>query len=280
MADKATIALIYDFDGTLAPGNMQEYGFIQAFGDNPEQFWAKSNVIASSNDASEILCYMKLMIDQAKSRGIQLTKEDFERFGSTINLFPGVLEWFSLINRYGASRNIRILHFLNSSGLEEMVRGTRIWKEFTKMFACSFLYDDKGVAVWPAVAVDYTAKTQFLFKINKGVHSIQDHSLVNTYMPEKDRPVPFSQMIYFGDGSTDIPCMRLVRQFGGHSIAVYDPNGQKREMSERLLKEQRVHFACPADYTEGGKIYKVVTTIIDKIRADLNLQILLDQEEK
>ncbi|HIZ85870.1 MAG TPA: haloacid dehalogenase-like hydrolase [Candidatus Coprenecus stercoravium] len=268
--DRPTVALIYDFDGTLSPANMQEFGLLQTFDKDPGIFWNKSNRMSSENDASEILCYMKTMVDEARKAGVHLTKENFRKFGSMVRLYPGVKEWFGKINAYGDSRGLQVEHYINSSGLTEMIEGTEIYNEFKKVYACSFLYEN-GEAVWPGVAVDYTAKTQFLFKINKGVMSIRDHTLVNRYLPEKDRPVPFSRMIYFGDGATDIPCMRLVKQFGGHSIAVYNPDGKEKEKSERLLYEQRVHFACPADYSEGKKIYQVVTAIIDKIRADLSL---------
>lgn len=273
--NKNTVALIYDFDGTLSPANMQEFGLIQAFGTNPENFWKKNNELSDKNDASEILCYMKVMIDEAREKGIHLTRENFRKFGAKVELYPGVKEWFELINKYGESKGIKVLHYINSSGLTEIIEGTSIYDEFQKVFACSFLYEN-GEAVWPGVAVDYTAKTQFLFKINKGVHSIKDHKLVNQFIPEKDRPMPFSRMIYFGDGATDIPCMRLVKQFGGHSIAVYNPQGTQKEISERLLSEKRVHFVCPADYTKKGYIYEVVTTIIDKIKADLELDALKD----
>ena len=268
---KETVALIYDFDGTLSPANMQEFGLIQAFGNNPQQFWQESGKLSSENDASEILCYMKQMIDEAKAKGVHLTKENFRKFGSMVQLYPGVKEWFQLINKYGEMKGLDIVHYINSSGLTEMIEGTEIYNEFAKIYACSFIYENNE-AVWPAVAVDYTAKTQFLFKINKGVHSISDHTLVNQFIPEDERPVPFSRMIYFGDGATDIPCMRLVKQFGGHSIAVYNPNGTNKEKSEQLYRESRVHFVCPADYTNNGKIYQVVTSIIDKIKADLDLQ--------
>ncbi|MBR5249972.1 MAG: haloacid dehalogenase-like hydrolase [Bacteroidales bacterium] len=271
-----TVALIYDFDGTLSPGNMQEFGFIQAIGKTPEEFWKKSADISRGQDASEILCYMKLMIDEARAADVKLKRDSFREFGSQIELYKGVREWFDLINRYGKERNINIEHYINSSGLIEMIEGTPIAKEFKNIYACSFLYDVNGVAVWPAVAIDYTAKTQFLFKINKGVSSIRDNKLVNEYLPEQDRPVPFSQMIYFGDGSTDIPCMRLVKQFGGNSIAVYKPTGKNRQQSkataERLIKENRVNFACAADYSEGSEMHKVVTTIIDKIKFDLEFE--------
>lgn len=268
-----TIALIYDFDGTLSPANMQEFGLLQTFGKNPEVFWKKSNQTSEDNDASEILCYMKTMIDEARNAGVHLTKENFRKFGSKVKLYPGVKEWFGLINAYGMSKGIEIEHYINSSGLTEMIEGTDICHEFKKVFACSFLYEN-GEAVWPAVAVDYTAKTQFLFKINKGVMSIRDHTLVNRYLPEKNRPVPFSRMIYFGDGATDIPCMKLVKQFGGHSIAVYNPDGHQKEKSERLLSEERVHFVCPADYSKDSRIYRIVTAIIDKIKADLDIETL------
>ena len=270
---RPTVALIYDFDGTLSPANMQEFGLLQAFDKDPVLFWQKSNKMSTDNDASEILCYMKTMIDEAKKAGIHLTRENFQKFGSMVKLYPGVKEWFGLINDYGRQNGLEVEHYINSSGLTEMIEGTEIYHEFKKVFACSFLYED-GEAVWPGVAVDYTAKTQFLFKINKGVMSIRDHTLVNRFVLEKDRPVPFSRMIYFGDGATDIPCMRLVKEFGGHSIAVYNPNGHEKDKSERLLTEKRVHFACPADYSKGQRIYNVVTAVIDKIKADLAVDAL------
>lgn len=271
MRKRHTVALIYDFDGTLSPGNMQEFGFIQAIGKDPETFWRRSAELSQSQDASEILSYMKLMLDEAKASNIQIRREDFKKFGSKIPLYEGVKEWFSMVNRYGESKGINIEHYINSSGLQEMIEGSIIYHEFKKVFACSFLYEN-GVATWPAVAIDYTGKTQFIFKINKGVHSVRDHIRVNEYVPEKDRAVPFSSMIYFGDGATDIPCMKLVKQFGGHSIAVYDPAKRKaREMAERLISEDRVNFACPTDYTRYGKLYRVVTSVIDKIVADIQL---------
>ena len=183
------------------------------------------------------------------------------------------LEWFSRINAYGAGRGIRILHYINSSGLKEIIEGTEIAHEFRKIYACSFLYDVDGIAYWPAVAVNYTNKTQFIFKINKGVESVFDSKLVNRYIPENERPVPFRRMIYVGDGTTDIPCMRLVKNFGGHSIAVYNPDqkGARREMAS-LIHDNRVSHVCPADYSEGSDMDVLVKTIIDKIDLDDKLE--------
>ncbi len=268
-ATQPTIALIYDFDGTLASGNMQEFGFIQATGLTATEFWTKNSEVSKEQDASEILCYMKLMIDEAKHAKVQLTRKSFQSFGAKVELFKGVQEWFDLINQYGKEKGVKIEHYINSSGLAEMVEGTSIARKFKKIYASSFLYDVHGVAEWPAVAVDFTAKTQFLFMINKGIENIKDNKQVNNYKPEDERPIPFDHMIYFGDGETDIPCMKLVKQQGGNSIAVYQPrNSKKKATAEKLINEQRVNCVCAADYSKDSEMYKVVTAIIDKIKSD------------
>ncbi|OJU35689.1 MAG: phosphoserine phosphatase [Bacteroidales bacterium 45-6] len=276
MAKKPTIALIYDFDGTLSPGNIQEFGFIQAIGKDAKGFWKANQELSEKNDASGILCYMYMMLQKANAESVSLSRASFQRFGKDVELFNGVKEWFSLINEYGKSIGVSIEHYINSSGLIEMIEGTPIAKEFKKIYACSYLYDVDGKAIWPAVAVDYTAKTQFLFKINKGIESISDNKKINEYVAEEERPIPFRNMIYFGDGETDIPCMKLIKGQGGHSIAVYKPGSSKKKATaEKLIKENRVNFVCPADYSENKEMYKVVKTIIDKIKADVefnNLQ--------
>jgi len=269
MENRFTIALIYDFDGTLAPGNMQEYDFIPAVGKSNREFWNEANSLAEQQDADMVLTYMARMIQAAKSKGLSLRREAFQESGRRVTLFPGVLGWFSRINRYAAERGVRILHYINSSGLKEIIEGTAIAHEFRKIYACSFLYDVDGIAYWPAVAVNYTNKTQFIFKINKGVESVFDSKQVNRYIPEEQRPVPFRHMIYVGDGTTDIPCMRLVKNYGGHSIAVYNPEqkGGYRDLAP-LIHDNRVNHVCAADYTEGSELDRVVKTIIDKMEVD------------
>lgn len=264
-----TVALIYDFDGTLAPGNMQEYDFIPAVGISNAEFWQESNRMALEQDADPILAYMSKMIEGAKEKGLSLHKEGFRRAGKNIEFFPGVVEWFGRVNRYGAEKGLKVEHFINSSGIKEMIEGTEIAHEFKNIFACSFLYDEEGIAYWPAVAVNYTNKTQFIYKINKGVDSMNDSKLVNQYMKEEDRPVQFKHMIYIGDGTTDIPCMRLVKASGGHSIAVYSPGDESaHHQMEKLIDEGRVTYVCPADYRECGDMDVLVKTIIDKIYTD------------
>ena len=268
-----TVALIYDFDGTLAPGNMQEYDFIPAVGKSNKEFWNDANVLAETQDADPVLAYMARMIQEAQSKGLSLRREAFQISGRNIRYYKGVEEWFSRMNEYAAERGIRLLHYVNSSGLKEISEGTSIAKEFKHIYACSFLYNVDGIAYWPAVAVNYTNKTQFIFKINKGVESVYDTRMVNQYMEENRRPVPFKRMIYVGDGTTDIPCMKLVKNYGGHSIAVYNPDdkGKRKEMNT-LIRDNRVNFVCAADYSEGSEIDTVVKSIVDKIAADLRLE--------
>ena len=269
MKKRPTVALIYDFDGTLSPGNMQEFGFIQTIGQTPDEFWSKSNEVPEGQEVSSILSYMKLMIDEARKKGISLTRDSFVSFGKHIELYEGVKEWFSLINEYGRQHGVNVEHYINSSGQTELIEGTSIAREFKKIFACSFWYDESGVAVWPAVAVDYTGKTQYLFKIAKGIMDISDNTKVNESQKEDDKPIPFSHMIYLGDGTTDVPCMKIVKMFGGNSIAVYSrDNKQQQETARKLLRQDRVNFVCQADYRVGGPVYEVVTTLIDKIKAD------------
>ena len=272
MRKNPIVALIYDFDGTLSPGNMQEFGFIQAIGKKPQEFWQESDKIALGQDASNILSYMKHMFDEAKKSGIKLRREDFKSFGASVELFPGVKDWFKIINEYGKSKGVRVEHYINSSGLAEMIEGTSIAHEFKRIFACSFLYNKDGEAEWPGVAVDYTAKTQFLFKINKGILSIRDNKKVNESKAEDNKRIPFPHMIYFGDGETDVPCMKIVKMFGGNSIAVYNPEIKKKvNVARKLLRQQRVNFITPADYTKESRTYEVVCAIIDKIKADFDL---------
>lgn len=272
MTQKPTVALIYDFDGTLSPGNMQEYDFIPAVGKSNRDFWEESNETARQQDGDPILAYMYRMLHEAKSSGKSLRRDSFMQSGRHIALYEGVREWFGRINAYGAIKGLQVQHYINSSGIREMIEGTAIAHEFRKIYACSFLYDVDGVAYWPAVAVNYTNKTQFIFKINKGIESVYDSHRINEFIPEQDRPVPFGRMIYFGDGTTDIPCMKLVKQQGGHSIAVYDPASEKnRRTSERLIRDNRVDFACAADYREGAELDTLVKTIIDKIETDYTL---------
>jgi hypothetical protein len=218
---------------------------------------------------------MLKMLEHASKTNTPIKREDFQATGRNIKLYKGVESWFERINRYGAERGIEILHYINSSGLKEIIEGTPIAGEFKKIYACEFLYNENGDAYWPAVAINYTNKTQFIYKINKGVDSVSDSHLVNAFVPDSERPVPFEHMIYVGDGTTDIPCMRLVSDRRGHSIGVYNPESEQGYQKTKLLLEQnRVSMISPADYSEGSRMEKLVKTILDKIATDTTLAAL------
>ena len=273
MKRKPIIALIYDFDGTLSPGNMQEFGFIQAIGQTPEEFWSKSDGIAIGQDASNILAYMKLMFDEAHRQGIRLTRKDFRRYGADIKLYDGVRDWFRNVNEYGKSRGVIIEHYINSSGLKEIIEGSPIASEFKHIFAGSYIYNEEGEAVWPGIAVDYTAKTQFLFKIQKGIFSSRDAQKVNESMADESKRIPFTNMIYFGDGETDVPSMKVISMFGGNTIAVFDPaKPHKRAAAQKLQRQGRANFITPAVYYRDSRTFRLTCAIIDKIKAEYDLK--------
>lgn len=260
--DKPILAICYDFDKTLSPDDMQAQGYIQSIGYKVEEFWKESNKRAEDNDMDQNLSYMYMMAD--KSRGkVLFTKEKLREYGSEVVLFPGVDTWFDRISAYGTEKGVNVEHYIISSGLKEMIEGTPVAPKFKKIYASSFYYDDKGVAVWPAQAVNYTNKTQFLFRIEKGVLNVNDQN-VNAYFKPDQYRVPFRNMIYIGDSETDIPCMKLVNTNGGHSIGVY--NADTKDMSKvfRMLDENRIKYFAPADYTENGKLEILVRQIIDR----------------
>jgi len=259
---KPVVAIMYDFDKTLCTRDMQEYSFIPGLGISAESFWNEAGKLAGKG-MDPILAYMYLMLKKAREADKPIRRENFVALGRDIDFFPGVDDWFSRINEYGSQNGVDIQHFIISSGLKEIIEGSRIHNEFSKIYACEFHYDANGVADWPLVSVNYTTKTQFLFRINKGVLDGTDSDALNRYVPEEDRPVPFRNMVYIGDGLTDVPCMKLVKANGGHSIAVYGKNNKKK--SEELLVDKRVDFLTPADYRQGKDLETLVKRIVDRI---------------
>jgi phosphoserine phosphatase len=267
------MAICYDFDGTLAPGNMQEHNFLPALGIGAEEFWAEVKALAMRQDSDEILAYMKLMIEHAHRGGVPVRRSDFLALGAKLDFFPGVKQWFSRSRDYAREKGVKLEHFIISSGLREMVEGTKIAAEFAEVYASGFMYDANGAAEWPALAVNYTTKTQFLFRINKGTREAYDNSVINAYVPKGERDIPFENMVYVGDGSTDIPCFRLVKQEGGCSIAVY-PKGDEgaKVRVEKMVAGGRVNLIAPADYSRGSAIERCVFACIDKVEAESRIE--------
>ena len=274
-----TIAIAYDFDGTLSPGNMQEHGFLPNIGMSPIKFWNEADQLAKKHEADSVLTYMNLMLTKAKEAGVPVGRQDFRDHGKSVKLFEGVKPWFQRINKYGKSAGLKAEHYIISSGLHEMIEGTPIAHEFKKIYASSFKYDANDVAEWPALAINFTTKTQYLFRINKGVLDVYDNKKINEFVPMEERPIPFKRMIFIGDGETDIPCFSLVKSLGGHSIAVYKPRTKgAKAKAERLVRDGRVNFVAPADYSSGSHIDDIVKALIDKIASDCELDFPGKQE--
>lgn len=268
MCQPKRTALIYDFDGTLARGNLQETSFIPNINMSKEEFWAEVKARTSDHDADEVLVYMHLMLDKAREKDIKVTKDDLRRHGKRAELFPGLSDrsWFERINQHALVRGLTLEHYIVSSGIHEMIEGCPIRDAFCQVFASKFIYVD-GVAAWPGVGINYTTKTQYLFRINKGINNHWDNASLNRFMPEDERPIPFERMIFLGDGDTDIPTMKMLTYKGGHSIGVYDSNMQDRDLTKihRLISDNRVNFVAPADYQESSQLDIIMKGILGRI---------------
>ncbi len=261
--NKPVLAICYDFDKTLSPDDMQAQGFIQTVYDGDvKTFWDESNTLAKEHEMDTNLAYMYKMVEESHGR-IVFTRKTLEEYGSKVKLFPGVEEWFERIRKFGEEHNVIVEHYIISSGLKEMIEGTSIAKagSFEKIYASSFMFDEKDVAIWPAQAINYTNKTQFLFRIEKGTLDVND-SGVNDYYPPEDIRVPFRNMIYIGDSDTDIPCMKLVNAYGGHSIGVFNNDTFDKTKVYKMLRDNRIKFFAPADYTDGSELDILVKAII------------------
>jgi phosphoserine phosphatase len=262
------MTIAYDFDGTLADGNMQEHQFLPDIGMRPAEFWAEVKRLTKEHQADEVLVYMNLMLRKADGQGVKVGRDDFKGQGKSIVLFEGVEAWFDRITEYARSKEVRLEHVLISSGNAEIFAGTAIASKFEHIYASKFMFDHNGIAAWPALAVNYTTKTQYLFRINKGAHDLSDNSAVNKYVEKTDRAVPFENMVFIGDGSTDIPCFRLVKDQGGLSVAVYKQRARgAHDKADAYVADGRVHCVAPAIYTEGGDLDKIVKAQIDLVAA-------------
>jgi hypothetical protein len=270
--DKKTIALVYDFDGTLSPRPMQEYAFLPQIGADAAAFWAESNALARQHKADPLITYMRLMYKKAKANGIRIDRADLVAQGRRVEFYPGVEEWFEAVGDYvrthAQSHGVTLRHYLISSGLTEIVEGTSIYKRFHNVFASEYWFEAYDLP-YPKRVITDTGKTQYLFRINKGVEDLGDS--INQHMPEADRPIPFSNMIYFGDGDTDVPSMAVMRKNGGYAIAVYPPGRSKAKCVE-LFKAGRCDFFAPADYRAGSDLFNRTCLLLDSVLANIRVQ--------
>ncbi len=266
---RPVLAICYDFDKTLSPDDMQAQGYIQSVEYEVESFWKESNELAESNDMDQNLAYMYTMIQKARGKFI-FNRKTLMDYGAKVNLFPGVDTWFKRIREYGETKGVIVEHYIISSGLKEMIEGTKVANEFEKIYASSFYYDENGEAQWPAQVINYTSKTQFLFRIVKGTLDVND-SGVNDYFNPEDIRIPFRNMVYIGDSDTDIPCMKLVNSHSGHSIGVYNPETKDRRKVYKMMEDKRIKYFAPADYTDNSELDKLVKAIIDQTASNEKL---------
>lgn len=264
------LAFCYDFDKTLSPEDMQAQGYIQKLQENVQDFWDASNKMCKKHGMDPNLAYMYMMLKGAENK-FYVKKDGLRRFGSKVKLYDGVETWFDRMDAEGAQYGLKVEHYIISSGIKDMIEGTKIGKKFKKIYANTFLYNEGGSAIWPSQIINFTNKTQFLFRIEKGAIDVNDDN-VNTYYKPSEMRVPFSNMIYIGDSMTDIPCMKLVNSFGGHSIGVYDPVSQNKDQVYRLIRDHRIRYFTPADYTENSELELLVKKIIRYVAAGTDLR--------
>ena len=274
MRKTPTIAFMYDFDKTLCDQDMQNYTFIPNLDMSVDEFWAETEKFAKKNYMEGILAYMYYMMYKSKEKGIPFTQEYLRSLGKSVNFYKGVRNWFQRINQYGASLGVNIEHYIISSGIKDIIEGSPIKDEFKKIFACQYYFDENGNAVWPKIAINYTQKTQYLFRISKGFYDETDTKKINDKMV--DRVVPYQNMIYIGDGITDVPCMTVVKKQGGVSIAIY-PKGKKDKVVDLLL-DNRVNYICAADYQEGSDLDSLVKLVIQNM--NVSHKLLLKQKQQ
>ena len=257
------IAFLYDFDKTLCTTDMEDYAFIPSLGYTPAEFWGRANAFGWENRMDGLLAYMYTMIQECAAQNIKLDRAFLNHCGESIQLFPGVREWFARINAFGESLGVQVEHYVISSGLREIIEGSGIAQEFREIYACEFYYNENGDACWPKLDVNFTNKTQFVYRINKGILDVSRDKELNDSMPDDSKRVPFTNMIYMGDGLSDVPCMKMMRVYGGQAIAVYQASN--RQGVEKLLADGRVDFIFPADYREGMELDRTVRDILRKM---------------
>jgi len=264
------IAIMYDFDKTLCTRDMQEYTFFPNLGLNADNFWSETNRLRFDNKMDPVLSYMYLMFKKTVDNNRSLKRDYLNQMGKDIELFPGVFDWFDRINDYGKSLGFEIEHYIISSGLKEIIEGSKIGDKFKCIFASEFFYNEDGNAMWPKLAVNYTNKTQFLMRINKGILDISDDDGLNDKMLENDRRISTSNMIYLGDGYTDVPCMKLTKENGGVSIAVYTDKNCRT--AKKLLNDGRINYMIAADYTEGSEMDSIIKKTIQSMVINTELK--------
>ena len=269
-----TIAMVYDFDGTLTPQPMQDYTVLPALGMDPARFWAAVNRESRRTGGDPMLTYMRMLLERMEQRGEHISREALRALGAKIRYFAGVQGWFArtagYVRRQGGG-DVQLRNYIVSAGQREILEGIRIRKHFARIFGSEYFFDRNGLATFPSRVINDTTKTQYLFRINKGVEDERDS--INRHMPEEQRAVPFANLVYVGDGMTDVPGMTVTKKNGGHALAVHRPEHRRGERVCRdLLTASRIDFYAPADFRAGSRLDRRVKLLLDIIIARIRYQ--------
>ncbi len=268
---KLTIGIMYDFDKTLCTTDMQNYGFMKDLNMEPNDFWNLASINTKKNQMDKILSYMYIMIRETQKRGIALTEQYLNSLGKSVELYRGVTTWFDRINNFGDELGVNVEHYVISSGIKEIIEGTPIAKFFKRIYGCKFVYDEQTkLAIWPAMAINYTQKTQYIFRISKGVLDETNETKLNTETKDEARSIQYRNMIYIGDGLTDIPCMQLLKDKGGKSIALYQTQNKDKVLP--LVEDGRINYVCAADYSANSTLEGIVKLMIENMAMVENLR--------
>ena len=264
-----TLAIVYDFDGTLTPQPMQEYTVLPQLGISPQAFWDEVNGEVRATGGDAILTYMRLLVEKIEANKAHLSRDALRRLARGIEYYPGVAGWFERINAYVAKYSkgvVQTRHYIISAGLSEILEGIPIKHHFERIYASQYHFNHHEVACFPTIVINDTSKTQYLFRINKGREAAGES--INEYMPEGERPIPFTHMLYIGDGLTDVPCMTVTKKYGGFAVAVHNPaHAASIETCRELVRAERIDYFAAADYRPGRVLEKRVKTLLDLIIA-------------
>ena len=269
-APQNIIAIVYDYDQTLSPNYMQDEVLFPTFGIDAKKFWGRCHTLVKEEGYDNELAYMKALLDYLEID--RPTNARLRELGGGLQFFPGLPEMFEqfekgLLTPQHQAHGIKVEHYIISSGLKVLIEGSRLAPYIRAMFGCEFAEDREGRIAFPKRAISHTQKTQFLFRINKG---LLDYSQdVNDHMPADLRPVPFEHMIYIGDGPTDVPCFTVVRQHGGHAIAVYNATDPSRSSFKKCYQlsthADRVRHIAPADYRAGSHLRLLLEQMVEEV---------------
>lgn len=262
------VALMYDFDKTLSPDFVQEVELFEKLGVTPDEFWQQNKEFLLKHKIDK-MGYLYSILKLAREKNIPLTREFLHSCGKKVGFYDGVEDWFLRIDKFAKNLGITLEHYIISSGNTEILEGTKIAQHFKKIYACTYAFDDNGEAFWPGSLVDYTSKTQYMFRIKKRkLDPFAPDSDINSKSFSK-KIIPYSQMIYIGDGETDIPCMKIIKDKGGTSLCIYEKNEKSKNNAAKIFRDGRVNHIALANYTEGSQIDRIIKETLINVANNL-----------